>query len=288
MFCKNKRKYDVEIVDIFNIKLNCSFQKLIIFMAKKIILNFILMKKLYSLIAVAGIAVAVNAQGTENFDGLSNTDGTSYTTVNFSGADNTTWALASARVINTSANYNINGSSVILNSGGTATITFPNGVGTLTYQYRKAFTGKTARTMQVSVDGVVAATSAQFGSGSGEQTTVYTQTVEINRAGSVTVEIKALGAQVTIDNVSWTAPDVLAVYDANTSKKSLVKNTSVENDLVFAAKSDVKVYNVNGQIVKSASVNENTSLNVSTWPKGIYIVSGNVDGEAVSQKIIKK
>lgn len=42
MFCKNKRKYDVEIVDIFNIKLNCSFQKLIIFMAKKIILNFIL------------------------------------------------------------------------------------------------------------------------------------------------------------------------------------------------------------------------------------------------------
>lgn len=249
------------------------------------------MKKLYSLIAVAGIAVAVNAQGTENFDGLSNTPGSGYTTVNFSGADNTTWALASVRVINTSADSNINGRSVILRgdaSGGTATITFPNGVGTLTYQYRKAFTGRTARTMQVSVDGVVAATSAQFGSGSGEQTTVYTQTVEINRAGSVTVEIKALGAQVTIDNVSWTAPDVLAVYDANTSKKSLVKNTSVENDLVFAAKSDVKVYNVNGQIVKSASVNENTSLNVSTWPKGIYIVSGNVDGEAVSQKIIKK
>lgn len=36
MFCKNKRKYDVEIVDIFNIKLNCSFQKIITFNAEKI------------------------------------------------------------------------------------------------------------------------------------------------------------------------------------------------------------------------------------------------------------
>lgn len=247
------------------------------------------MKKLYSLFAAVVMAVAVNAQGTEDFEALNNT-GTSYTTVNFDGADNTAWTLAAARVINTATDYNITNRSVILrgdNSGGTTTITFRRGVGALTYQYRKAFTGGTPRKMQVKVDGVVVDTTSEFGAGTGAQNTVYTHTIEINKTDNVVVEVAALGAQVTVDNFSWTMP-TLAVPDIKKSKKSLVKNTSVENELVFAAKSDVKVYNVNGQVVKSASVNENTSLNVSTWPKGIYIVSGNVDGEAVSQKIIKK
>lgn len=80
----------------------------------------------------------------------------------------------------------------------------------------------------------------------------------------------------------------LAVSNINKSKKYLVKNTSVHNELVFATKSDVKVFNANGQVVKSASVNENTSLNVSELPNGMYIVSGTVDGQPVTQKVMKK
>ena len=45
---------------------------------------------------------------------------------------------------------------------------------------------------------------------------------------------------------------------------------------------------MNGQVVKSASVNENTSLNVADLAKGMYIVTGTVNGKAVSEKIIKK
>lgn len=247
------------------------------------------MKKLYSLFAAVVMAVAVNAQGTEDFEALNNTTGSSYTTVNFDGADNTAWALAAVRVINTSADYNITNRSVILrgdSSGGTATITFPNGVGTLTYQYRKAFTGGTARKMQVKVDGVVVNTTSEFGAGSGAQNTVYTHTIEINKSDYVVVEVAALGAQVTVDNFSWTMP-TLAVADLNKSKKSLIKNTSVQNEVVFAAKSDIKIFNSNGQVVKSAAVNENTSLNVSELPKGMYVVYGNIDGEVVSQKFMK-
>ena len=84
------------------------------------------------------------------------------------------------------------------------------------------------------------------------------------------------------------APKVLAVGNVNATKANLVKNTVVSNNILFAAKSDVQVINANGQVVKTASVNENTSLEVSSLPAGIYIVTGNVAGKAVSQKIIKK
>ena len=53
-------------------------------------------------------------------------------------------------------------------------------------------------------------------------------------------------------------------------------------------KANVKIYNVSGSLVKSASVEKNTSLNVSSLPKGIYVVTGEVNGQSVSQKIVKE
>lgn len=82
------------------------------------------------------------------------------------------------------------------------------------------------------------------------------------------------GSLGTVENVSY--------------KKSLVKNTSVSNEIVFGAKSEVKVYNIAGQVVKTASVSENQSLNVSDLKEGTYIVAGTVNGQLVSEKIIKK
>ena len=57
---------------------------------------------------------------------------------------------------------------------------------------------------------------------------------------------------------------------------------------MFNAKADIQILNMNGQVVKTASVNENTSLEVSSLAKGMYVVTANVNGKAVSQKIIKK
>ncbi|MFC3159285.1 T9SS type A sorting domain-containing protein [Chryseobacterium arachidis] len=82
----------------------------------------------------------------------------------------------------------------------------------------------------------------------------------------------------------------LAVGDLSTIKTgSFVKNTFVKtNEITFGAEAkDVKVYNMFGQIVKTASVKENESVSVAELAKGNYIVTGTVNNKPVSQKILK-
>ncbi len=80
----------------------------------------------------------------------------------------------------------------------------------------------------------------------------------------------------------------LAVGDISTVNTKLVKNTLVDNALVFSANAEVKIYNFSGQLLKTARVSENTAVDVAGFAKGIYVVTGIVDGKAISQKIIKK
>lgn len=83
----------------------------------------------------------------------------------------------------------------------------------------------------------------------------------------------------------------LAVNDisANAVRPNFIKNTFVKNnEIIFGTDvKDVKVYNMMGQVVKTASVKENGSLNVDELQKGSYIVTGTVNNEPVSQKILK-
>lgn len=83
----------------------------------------------------------------------------------------------------------------------------------------------------------------------------------------------------------------LAVNDlTDLSKKSMfIKNSLVKNDeIIFAAEvKDIKVYTLSGQLVKTASVKNGVSLNVAELQKGNYIVTGFVDNQPVSQKILK-
>lgn len=79
----------------------------------------------------------------------------------------------------------------------------------------------------------------------------------------------------------------LAVSDVSGIKINLVKNTNVNNTIVFGAKANVQIISANGQVVKTAAVNENTNLDVSSLPKGMYIISADVNGQKVSQKVIK-
>ncbi len=90
-----------------------------------------------------------------------------------------------------------------------------------------------------------------------------------------------------VDNVNMPA-NALGVADINTVKGKFVKNTNVQEEIQFGSKSDVKVYNMNGQVVKSASVSENKNLFVADLQPGMYIVTGSVNGQPVSQKILKK
>ena len=85
-----------------------------------------------------------------------------------------------------------------------------------------------------------------------------------------------------------TLSSTLAVVDANATKTNLVKNTVVGNNIMFAIEAEVQILNMNGQVVRTATVNENTSLDVASLAKGMYVVTATVNGKAVSQKVIKK
>ena len=109
--------------------------------------------------------------------------------------------------------------------------------------------------------------------------------IAIREAGSATTGT----GTVTLDNlVVKTYTPILSTIDFNSQKLNLVKNTKVNNEINFGEKANVKIYSTNGLLVKSASVDKNSSLNVSSLPKGVYVVTGEVNGQSISQKIVKE
>lgn len=107
---------------------------------------------------------------------------------------------------------------------------------------------------------------------------------------TVTFETPATSFRAYLDNIEIkTVAGTLAVSDFNKSKSNFVKNTFVKNDeITFGADvKDVKVYTLTGQVVKTASVKDGSSLNVAELAKGNYIVTGTVNNQPVSQKILK-
>lgn len=80
----------------------------------------------------------------------------------------------------------------------------------------------------------------------------------------------------------------LAVSDIKNVKENFIKNTFVQDDeIVFGSQvKDVKIYNMFGQVVKT-SAKVSTILNVAELTKGNYIVTGTVNNQPVSQKILK-
>ncbi|WP_312760963.1 T9SS type A sorting domain-containing protein [Epilithonimonas sp.] len=252
------------------------------------------MKKFYSLLAVVAMTATVNAQGSENFNSQTVLTST-YADGTFAGqTSGVTVAYTHSR---DEGDYAITGKGLMLRRAdepSSVEFTIPNGVGTFSFKYRKAFTGGSARILSIQVDGVEVATTTAIGATSGADTTVYDFSKAINKAGSVKIKITYPAGtttgnkQVTIDDVSWTAYVTMAVVDATKAKANLVKNTIVSNELIFGAAAKVSVYNTAGQVVKTAEVAENGRLDVSALPKGTYVVTGLVNGQAVSQKVIKK
>jgi hypothetical protein len=96
---------------------------------------------------------------------------------------------------------------------------------------------------------------------------------------------------VTIDNltVQTFSTSSLAVSDFGKEKSFFIKNTFVKNnEIIFGANAkEVKVFNMFGQVVKTASVKADGTLNVAELAKGNYIVTGIVNNATVSQKILK-
>jgi len=177
---------------------------------------------------------------------------------------------------------------VLNNSGGTATPTYgteiPYGTPaniTVTYTVDNTSTPTNVATLQINSQPLL--TNSTGTSAAATQLA----SVALRQAGNTTSGT----GNISIDNlVVRTYPaGTLAVADLSKAKGNFIKNTFVKNEeITFGTQAkDVKVYNMYGQIVKTASVKENESLNIAELQKGNYIVTGTVNNQPVSQKILK-
>lgn len=107
------------------------------------------------------------------------------------------------------------------------------------------------------------------------------------------INISGTDDGLAVDDFSLTPRNssFLSVNDISKSKNIFLKNTMVDNILSFQTKGNatVRVYNTNGQLVKSAAISaQNANVDVASLPKGNYVVTAELNGEKISQKILKK
>jgi hypothetical protein len=145
-------------------------------------------------------------QGTESFENSNAT--ASYLNGSFIGDNGFVWNYGHSR---NEGDYPINGKGLLLRRASDSYLeaVLPGGIGDFSFDYRKAYTGTSARQLEVFINGVQVATTPQFGTISGEETDIYTLTItNINEPGNVILKIKNIGStttnrQAVIDNISW-------------------------------------------------------------------------------------
>ena len=268
------------------------------------------MKKIFTIVSVA-LAVSVSAQ-TNLFKGSDFNNWTDFTdgvtasgyTVNAIATSSPTGGVggsgalllgnntgtSNAYVFTSGADFNIAGAKYI-------TIKVKGTSGGVSFNLGTVGSGKTGVTYNVPAGTTSDVTITNSGS-----TNAYTGS--INAANWITIKLDLAGVDIVnnkvfslkiqksstnalyVDDIQSDAS--LAVIDTNKSKTTLVRNTKVNNEISFGEKANVKIYNVSGSLVKSASVEKNGSLNVSSLAKGVYVVTGEVNGKTVSQKVIKE
>lgn len=148
--------------------------------------------------------------------------------------------------------------------------TVANGIGVLSFEYRKAFTGAATRQLEIIVNGTQVALTPEFGTGTGEQTTVYTFTYTIDEANSATIIIKNVGTDVgnkhtVIDNISWTAPTTV---DCSTFA------ASIDGNLEFCSGGSTTLSVASNDNISSYLWNDNsTNATLPVTQAGSYSVT---------------
>lgn len=262
------------------------------------------MKKFYSLVATGLLSATVFAQTTiysENMGSGTGTSDISATTFQ-NGSPVTYEGTGDVRSTNPSATSAYaqasGGANVMINANNETFLI--SGINTSGYQNIQLYLGQrkgaTAANNELKIEVSAEGSSwtlLSYTRATGNNTANWAY---INPTGTIpatsNLRVRFTGTNGTewrIDDVKLTGTSgSLATIDAEKANNRFVKNTSVDQEIYFGEKAEVKIFNINGQLVKTASVAENGSLNVDNLQSGIYLVTGNINGKAVSEKIIKK
>lgn len=252
------------------------------------------MKKIYSLFTILVLATGISAQTyTENFEAAPTKTAYASSNVNLNGI---TWNLTDTIITNAAASdpdwFNGTRSLRLRGYGSTSFAMQDNkvgGIGNITFSYRRYGTD-TQNTYNVdwSSNGSTWTTIGTFTPTATVQTFNYALNQSAARIRIVATISGGSNRRANLDDITLTDNSgSLAVVEFDKSSVNFVKNTSVNNVIYFGSKAEVKVYSLNGQILKTASVSESKSLNVADLQSGVYIITGLVKGKNVSQKIIK-
>lgn len=155
----------------------------------------------------------------ETFDGISLPTGSTYGAGSYTGVNSVVWTYAGAQdPTNTSSgNFSIDGKGILLRRASDSYIeaTFTGGLTYFAFEYRKAYTSKDARNIEVIITSPelaepIVRETGDFGSGTGDDPTVYIFVIDdVTILGEFTIKIKLTGnattnRHVTIDNITWT------------------------------------------------------------------------------------
>lgn len=286
------------------------------------------MKKLYSLLSTVFIVAAFSAQTafTATYDFVESP--TSSDTGTLTGTDYTVSTFSSTGVTYVSGTTNRYANSGAPTGGldttkyVEVTLTPSTGytmtINSLTVRVQRSGTGPRDMAVRSSVDGYAANLPATINPANAELSIIptnvvhYVNDISTGQSGATITptDIKFINGPIkfrfyfftseattgtfSVDDVviSGTTQTVsLGMDEVLKSKNIFLKNTVVDNTLSFQTKGNatVKVYNMNGQLVKSAAISsQNANLDVASLPKGNYVVTSELNGDKVSQKIIKK
>ncbi|WP_159799478.1 choice-of-anchor D domain-containing protein [Flavobacterium sp. MK4S-17] len=229
-------------------------------------------------------AVAPCVGGTETFANLG-ANASNYAVRTWTGENGIIWTANDARTDQT-----LNGKAIAVRSGSLTNVTaITGGIGTLSFQYKRVFTGNS--TIKVYVNDVQVGTDITVSSD-----TPMTFSELVNIPDDAIIEIENSGNRVVIDDVSWDCYSEVSARPAAQSKEIKTAGTvsnsnsevmvypnpnngSFEINLGNAAQNaEVVIYDSLGKQVLSKKINGTEAINLNNAQKGIYfavIKSGN-------------
>lgn len=211
---------------------------------------------------IFGNIYKLNCPGSEGFNNSQLT--ASYLDGGFIGEKCVEWTYRHSR---NEGGYVIDGKGIMLRRASDSYIegVFRDGIGTISFDYRKAFTGSDSRRLELIVNGDVLSTTDIFGDFSGEDNIIRNFTHFVDKPGEVVIRIKNVGSattnrQTVIDNISWTCYENLTLLDQST-------------DSIYCFNSDNKIY------VESNKSNSTYQWysNISNSNNGGLILDGFID-----------
>lgn len=262
------------------------------------------MKKFYSLFATVIMSVVAFAQTTFYSENMGTPTATTAISANTfqNGSPVTYSGTADVRITSASSGYTgASGGGNIFFTGTAGTNFVISGINTSNYsniqmsfgQLKSTNAASNELTVEVSSDGntwTPLTYTRPTGTGTSNNYILVTPAGTIPSTANLSIRFTNTNTtQWRLDDLTLTGTSTtLAVSDIKNVKGNFIKNTFVQDDeIIFGSQvKDVKIYNMFGQVVKT-SAKDSTILNVAELTRGNYIVTGTVNNQPVSQKILK-